>query len=349
MNGDVRILLIGGTGFIGSYVTRDLVKQHHQVAVFQRGRSPAEIKYRIERINGDRNELARWEREIKDFAPDVVVDFILSSERQAAAAMKLFRRIASRFVALSSADVYRAIAVLHGLDQGPLQEVPLTEDSELRNAPPYGEEALKSVKKVYPWVDDEYDKIPVEAAVLSDAELPGTVLRLPMVYGPGDPLHRLHPYLKRMDDHRPAILLEAQAAQWRGPRGYVENVAAAIALAAASDRATGRIYNVAEPDALSEQEWVEAVARAANWRASIRVLPAELMPPHLATPYNSAQHWTVSSGRIRKELGYAEPVSSPIALERTIEWERKHRPLQVDPNQFDYAAEDAALQAHSSI
>lgn len=73
---------------------------------------------------------------------------------------------------------------------------------------------------------DAYDKILVERAVMGDADPVGTILRLPMVYGPGDPQHRLFQYLKRMDDRRPAILMDEGAAGWRWSRGYVENVAA---------------------------------------------------------------------------------------------------------------------------
>ena len=62
------------------------------------------------------------------------------------------------------------------------------------------------LRNVFPWLDDQYDKIPAEQAVMGDSEIRGTVLRLPMIYGPGDPLHRLHPILKRIDDRRPAIL-----------------------------------------------------------------------------------------------------------------------------------------------
>src|SRR5207249_1224013 len=99
------------------------------------------------------------------------------------------------------------------------------------------------------WMDD-YEKILAERTVKGNPLLPGTVLRLPMVYGPRDDQHRLFPYLKRMDDKRPAILLDEDVAQWRWTRGYVENVAAAIALAVVDERAIGRIYNVGEPRTL---------------------------------------------------------------------------------------------------
>src|SRR5436190_8561175 len=87
---------------------------------------------------------------------------------------------------------------------------------------------------------------------LNAPELPGTVLRLPAVYGPGDRQHRLFPYVQRMHDGRPAILLEHGRASWRWTRGYVENVARAIALAVVQEHATGLIYNVGEAEALTE-------------------------------------------------------------------------------------------------
>jgi nucleoside-diphosphate-sugar epimerase len=43
---------------------------------------------------------------------------------------------------------------------------------------------------------------------MNQNEFPVTILRLPALYGPGDKRHRLFPYLKRMDDVRPAILVE---------------------------------------------------------------------------------------------------------------------------------------------
>jgi dTDP-D-glucose 4,6-dehydratase len=64
----------------------------------------------------------------------------------------------------------------------------------------------------------------------------------------------------------------------------------------------------------------------------------------LILPGNTRQQWVASSARIRAELGYREPVALDEALRRTIEWERTHPPT-IDPAQFDYAAEDAALSA----
>jgi nucleoside-diphosphate-sugar epimerase len=336
-------LLIGGTGFIGPHVARALVEQGHCVLVYHRGKSGHSLAESVEHILGERSELASHAAEFRRRAPDVVVDFILSSGRQAGALMNLFRGITSRVVAISSGDVYRAAGIMHGFESGPLQPVPLTEESDLRSKTNvYGPENLERLRQVFPWFDGEYDKIPVEHTVLNDPELPGTVLRLPMVYGPGDPLHRLFPYLKRMDDRRPALLLQEDAARWRGPRGYVENVAAAITLAAVSDRAASRIYNIAEPHAWSEKEWAGKIAQNVGWTGHFVELPKDLTPAHLRVPYKSEQHWEMSSRRIRDELGFKEPVDEASCLARTIAWERAHAPA-FEAGQFDYAAEDEAL------
>ncbi|HEY7303609.1 MAG TPA: NAD-dependent epimerase/dehydratase family protein [Bryobacteraceae bacterium] len=341
----MKVLLIGATGFIGPHVVRELAKQGHEVTVFHRGGAEVALPYGVKQLYGDRNDIENSLHDFRSTAPDVVVDFILSSERQAAALMNTFRGIAHRIVALSSGDVYRACGILHGSESGPLQPVPLTEDSQLRaNRNPYGSQMLTQLRAVFGWLDDEYDKIPVEHAVMSNPELPGTVLRLPMVYGPGDPLHRLFPYLKRMDDGREAILIQENAARWRGPRGYVDNVAAAIALATVSSRASGRIYNIAEEPALSEAEWVQRIGRSARWDGSVVPLSKDLTPVHLRVSYNHAQDWIMSSVRIREELGYVELVGSDEAIERTIAWERANPPV-VAADAFDYAAEDKALEA----
>jgi nucleoside-diphosphate-sugar epimerase len=345
----MRLLIIGGTGFIGPFVLNRLVAEGHDLAVFHRGVSRPRLSKGsptgVREILGEQSELAKSRPELRDFSPDVVVNFILSSERQAQTTMDVFRGIARRVVALSNGDVYRAAGILHGTEPGPLQPMPLTEESDLRTkGQTYRQEVMESIRKSLPWVDDDYDKIPVERAIMSDPELAGTILRLPMVYGPGDAFHRLHPYLKRMDDRRPAILIQEDAAHWCGPRGYVENVAAGIALAATSPKAAGRIYNLAEPQSFSELEWAQRIARAAEWTGSVLPMSAELIPTHLKLPYNSAQHWTMSSARIREELGYAEPVPLDTALARTIEWERANPPGEIDPSQFDYGAENAALE-----
>lgn len=338
----MKFLLIGGTGFIGSRVVRRLMAQEHGVVVFHRGLSPAPAG--VAEILGDRRRLVRAADALRAARPDVVIDLTLSSGAQARELVSVFRGAAARLVVVSSCDVYRACGVLHGLEPGPLEPMPLVEASPLRTrAEVYPVERLRALERVFGWLDPDYDKVSVEREASGDPNLPATVLRLPMVYGPGDPLHRLFPILRRIDDGRRVILFEKKHAAWRGPRGYVENIATAIALAATSEKAEARIYNVAEPDNPTELDWARQIAVVTGWTGELVTVPESRIPTHLKMPGNLDQHWVVDSTRIRQELGYREPVPRDESIRWTVEWERANPPPE-DAGPLDYAAEDAALE-----
>ena len=73
------------------------------------------------------------------------------------------------------------------------------------------------------------------------------------------------------------------------------------------------------------------------------MLPKKKIPQHLAVPYDLSHHLYGNTQRLREELGYQEHVSFDDGMKFTVAWEREHPPERVDPNRFDYAAEDAAL------
>ena len=325
---------------MGPGVAAELLRSGHAVTVFHRGRSVVKLPPGAETILGDRQRLADHAGVLHRLRPDVVLDMILSSERQARALLDVFAGKAGRVVALSSMDVYRAQAVMMGADPGPLEPVPLREDSALRTRAPYGPEHLQMMRNIFTWVDEEYDKVPAERVILSHPALPGTVLRLPMVYGPGDPLHRFYAVVKRMDDGRRLIPIEETQAQWRGCRGYLENVTAAVSLAVTSEKAKGRVYNVAEPNNFTELEWTRKICDVAGWSGEVRAVERERCPAHLIAPGNYRQHWAADTSRIRGELGYREPVAIEEAIRRTLAWERGNHPAEWPFAKFDYDAED---------
>jgi nucleoside-diphosphate-sugar epimerase len=338
----MRVLLIGGNGFIGPFVRADLERRGHEVFVLHRPRTHAMPAPR--EIFVDRRRLADSANKLRALAPDVVVDLILSSGRQARELVEVFAGAAGRVVALSSCDVYRACGVTHGLEPGPLEPLPLTETSALRTKlQTYPPAQVQMLQQIFGWVDDEYDKIPVEREIMASGALPATLLRLPMVYGPGDPLHRFQPIVKRAADRRRTILMSEEMAGWRATKGYVENVGAAIALAAVSARAANQIYNVGERDALTELEWARSIAAALGWTGEVALRPDAQLPPPLRAPGNTQQHWVTDTTKLREELGFEEPVSRVEAIRRTVAWERANPPAGFTPHQFDYAAEDAVL------
>lgn len=335
----MRVLVLGGTGFIGRHVVGHLVKMGHDVAVFHRGGGEADLPAQVRHLHGDRENLAAHLPEFRQCAAHVVILMVLpqGNDRTARAFMATFTGIAQRSVVTTSRDVYRAFNRLHRLEVGPPDHGPLTEGSPLR-------------EKLYPYrtrVKDaawhDYDDILVERAVMSESAFPATVLRLPVIYGPEDRyFHRTFPYLKRMDDRRPLILLDADQVDFRDSRVYVEDAAWAIALAATHERARGRIYNVAPLRTLSEAEWIESIGGVAGWQGEIVPLPRGKLPLHLVRDLDFRHDLVLSGERIRNELGYSEQVPIERGLQRTVTWQRANPP-DVPPGMFDYAAEDAVL------
>ncbi|MHB0885610.1 MAG: NAD-dependent epimerase/dehydratase family protein [Bacillota bacterium] len=85
MNGGepTRVLVLGGTGFIGSRVVTRLAGMGHEVAVFSRRKKKADLPREVRPLVGDQAELGRHVQAFLDFAPDVVVGMHLMSEREA--------------------------------------------------------------------------------------------------------------------------------------------------------------------------------------------------------------------------------------------------------------------------
>lgn len=334
----MKVLVIGGTRFIGRHVTLQLLRQGHEVSIFNRGITPVDLPAEINRIQGDRQNLKDYQQTFQQIAPDVVIDAISLTEDQAKTTMETFREITERVVVISSQDVYRARDIFWRRETGIIDPVPLTEDAPLRSQLyPYRDVGIELE------VPRDYDKVLVERVVTSNPSLPWTILRLPMVYGVGDYQHRLYPYIKRMDENRPAIVLEESYAHWRGCYGYVENVAAAIVLAATDRRSTNRIYNVAELSGLSVAEIIKAIGQIVDWHGEIVTVSKTQFPPDTLF-LNTKQDWQTDSTRIRKELGYVESISQDEALKRTIAWERTNPPeIFSASGLLDYATEDKIL------
>jgi nucleoside-diphosphate-sugar epimerase len=297
-----RVVVLGGTGFVGPFIVSRLVDRGDDVVLFHRGHREPQLTEGAEHVHGEFERLPEHIAELARRQPDVVID-VSPGVGKSGHGVLHFAGIAKRGVVLTSMDVYRAMSVLWGVEDA-VQAMPVTEDSELRSRPS---------PDLTP--DLAFDNLTVEQAVAGHAGFPVTVLRCPVIYGPLDTQRRLRPYVRSMLDQRPAIVLDAPLARLRMSRGYVENVAQAAVLAASNDRAAGRTYNVGEVDALSEAEWVREIAAEVGWEGDVVVVDKEV-------PLLPAQDIVGDTSRIRAELGYAESVSRPEGIRRAIDWER---------------------------
>lgn len=333
----MRILVIGGTNFIGPRVVTGLHGQGHEVTVYHRGLHEPELPSDIRHVHSPAAAIPvlSFPRSLRDPPPDTVLHMFPVGEDDARAAVEQFEGVARRMVALSSGDVYRAYGRILGTEPGPPEPIPLAEDAPLRSVHfPYRPTAAGPSDWTY-----NYEKILAEGALRS-GRLPATVLRLPAVYGPGDPYHRFRPYIRRMADKRPAILLESAQSSWRWSHSYVENVAEAIVRAVVDERAAGKVYNVSEEEVPTTADRIRGIGNTLDWSGDIVPVEQERLPQHLRSPMKPRQDLVMDSRRIRIELGYREPVTTEEGLRRTIEWELGCPRQPEDPGPTEYAAEE---------
>jgi nucleoside-diphosphate-sugar epimerase len=300
----MRIIVIGGTRFIGPHVVTALAGAGHDVIVFHRGESE-HVDTPVRHIHGDRAQLPN------DLHGDLVIDMWCMTEEHARGLVDHFRN--ERLVVISSGDVYRQYSGLRGVYAGPPDPVPLSEEAPLRESR-YPYRFMSKGDDLW-W---SYDKILVERVAVSDRT---TILRLAAVYGPNDEQHRFANWLGQMDSGASEIAIDNREADWRWTRGYVENVADAIVLAAANDKAAGKTYNVGESDAATQEEWLRRVAGTIGWNGAI--VRTDNPPGTLALQWD--RHLVTDTRAIRSDLGYNERISREEALARTLAWERHAR------------------------
>ncbi len=320
----MRIIMLGGTGFVGSRVVKLLVVGDHEVTIVHR-RVESRPDPAVRHIHVDFADLAGSVGSLGH--ADVVIDMVPHEPKAGGHGLPLFVGRADRGVLVSSGDVYRAFARLWGTEPGDPDPVPLAEDAPLRSS---------FAPDIAATGDRALDNLDAERVSVQAPSFPVSILRLPAVHGPRDPQHRIRPYVQRMRDGRPAIFLDDRRARWRWSRGYVDDVAAAIVLGTTDDRAVGRIYNVGSEPALSEAEWVAAIADAAGWEGQVVTVRHELAPEDARFDMDARQHMVMDSGRIRSELGYAESFPLLDGLRATVEWELS----LPDEREQDYRPED---------
>jgi 2'-hydroxyisoflavone reductase len=173
-----KILVFGGTGFIGPNTVRYAVERGHDVTIFTRGRSTIDVPG-VERLVGDRNDnhdalLGRsW---------DVVIDNNASRDyRWVQRSTEILRDAVDHYIFVSSISAYRIDPELSRADR--VLENPIVDASHPR------------LEKPDDWSEGEpleYGPMKAYCEDIVHAAFPGraTVVRPGLIVGPGDPTDR---------------------------------------------------------------------------------------------------------------------------------------------------------------
>jgi 2'-hydroxyisoflavone reductase len=173
----LRILILGGTGFIGPYQVRYAVQRGHTVSVFNRGRRQADLPAGVEHLQGDRNDDLESLRG-RDW--DVVIDNPTMLPFWVRDSASLLRDHANQYVFISTISVY-ADGRAPGMDETGAV-------AQYDGSDPLAE----TFDTIRPRINEMYG--PLKALSEQEAEkwFPGrtTVVRPGLIVGPGDPTDR---------------------------------------------------------------------------------------------------------------------------------------------------------------
>ena len=70
----MRVLVLGGSRFVGAWLVDELVNAGHQVTVFNRGQTPAILPAEVERLYGDRQDHSQVREVLEGREYDVIYD-----------------------------------------------------------------------------------------------------------------------------------------------------------------------------------------------------------------------------------------------------------------------------------
>jgi len=318
----VRVVILGGTRFIGRATVEELVAAGDELLIVHRGELEPDDLPSVAHLHCDRSELASHRDELARFKPDAMVDCRALSRADAEVALEALPDVGRRVV-ISSVDVYRAFGSL--LEDRESDPVPIDEDFPVRSEryPYRGKLADR----------DDYDKLDVEDVYVPRGAL---VLRLPMVYGEHDYQRREEFILRRVRAGRHRIPIGAGS--WLACRVYVRDVARAVHLAVHAPKATG-VMNICEDRTYSMRMWARMILDAAGSDAELVRTRDEVLPEDLKQTGTMPQHIATSARRARAELRWT--TSDPFeSLRTTVRWHLDHPPIDADP---DFSADEAAL------
>lgn len=321
----MRVLVLGGTRFVGRAVVEELALQGDDVTIVHRGETePADLP-EVRHLHIAREQWAAQARELRAVQPDAVIDCRAFTRDDARAALAALPD--AHVVLISSQDVYRAFASLqHGLET---DAVPLTETAPLRDDryPHRGE-------------SDEYhdySKLDVEEEYTVRR---AAVLRLPAVYGEHDRQRREDFILRRMRAHRTRIPIGQGGLLWT--RAYVRDVARGAVQAARDTSTAGEVFNLGEESTWTVRQWAERILEAAGGGAEMVTVPDAAIPEDMRfTAEALRQHILVSSAKARTWFGYTD-TDPMLALRTSVAWHLDNPPDEPDT---DFSADDQALAA----
>uniref|UniRef100_A0A7V3YN02 NAD-dependent epimerase/dehydratase family protein n=1 Tax=Candidatus Caldatribacterium californiense TaxID=1454726 RepID=A0A7V3YN02_9BACT len=304
---DVKVLVIGGTGTIGSFVTQELWKRGYEITLLVRGLSrqvfPNELETSV--VHGDRRDVSLL-RTIAEHNFDVVVDLACYEPQDAETAVQTFSGKIEQYLFVSTVDVYTKPAAVY----------PVTEDAE-RNP-------RKSF--AYAWKKAQCEEVFFKAH--REKRCAVTIIRPAHTYCEGvTPLLQVFgwttDHLDRIRKGKPVMLHGDGTSLWSSL--YAEDLAIPLARALLNPVAYGKAYNIASEEIMCWNRLYEIVADVMGVPLCPVYVPARVLgqvfPEKALWCVENFQYSNVFSVALaKKDLGFATRTSYRDGVTRCLRW-----------------------------
>jgi len=310
----MKVLVIGGTLFIGRALVEELVKNGHEVAVLHR-KPKHDLGRRVENIVADRNNPDSLREALMGRRFEVVYDNVYDWDRGTTAEqVEATVRICSshrlsRYIFLSSVAAYG-----DGLNHK--ESDPLAPES---NVNPYVRDKAATERMLF--------------RMHSHSGLPVVTFRPPFVYGPNNPFYREQFFWDRLRAGR-AIVIPGDGHRLM-QFVYVDDLVNAMVRAMTEPRAEGEAFNIGDTKPLTQVEFVERLAKTANAEPVLARTPRDLIQqaggnameePYYFGEYLDLAPITMNIGKVTRMLKM-KLTPFEIGLKETYRWYvRNHKP-----------------------
>lgn len=142
----MKLLIIGGTRFVGHHLAEAALSRGHQITLFNRGTHPGTVPADVETILGDRN---RDLDKLKGRRWDAVVDTCGYLPRSVRATAEALAASVDRYIFISSQSVYADVSVLGVDETAPLAKLSNEQLDEANAIDTSGDASAVNYGKMY--------------------------------------------------------------------------------------------------------------------------------------------------------------------------------------------------------
>ena len=324
----MRILVLGGTRFIGRLLVRRLVERGHDITVCSRGNRRPPFPAGVNTIWGNREDPAVMERVFAADAYDCVVDNIAYNSGTVSKFAVFGGKRIGRYMLTSTAWVYLALCPEEGQV---LSEHELWPDPSLR--PNRVAEALS--RQGLPDLTQQYvtNKMAAEAAAFQ-MEFPVTIVRPGMVAGQFDHNNRIGFYVQGVLEGGPIILIEGGVRLFQ--LVWVNDLARAMMALIETSHSQRSVYNIAPPDSVSVAEIV-ALVEVGLGRSVEKVVVARTALQTDYPDYETYEPFALpvkgyyDSTRLLAALPQFHFTAPDVWIKESTRWVVKNQPECADP------------------